>query len=438
MCEFFNTIGALESFFWAYIGFLLVVLAGLYFTIKSGFYQFRVLMNLKKTIRDLIDDAKGEVTGHNPIKIYFASVSGMIGLGNIVAIVTAVLVGGPGSIFWLWIAAFCGMIIKYCEVYLGMKFRVPNKKGGYDGGSMVYLPHAFKSEWAKKLVFGLICTLICIYGVEVYQFVVITDTLSQTFKWNKDLVVFALLAMTLYVGIGGMKRLANVATILGPIFITLYVVMCVTVVVIYSHELPAIFMMIFKSAFVGQAPLGGFVGSTFMLAAQQGTARAVYSADIGIGYDSIIQSETRAKTPEKQARMMIFGAFADVLFCTLSLLVILATGVWLTPEKILTSQYVAKGLGMVFPYVDYYMAFFIFMAGWTTIMAYFTVGLKVSKLLSRRFGKLLYVAYASYAFYFFSFYDQTKVLVIMSLCGGLLISVNLFGIIRLRHHIKFR
>lgn len=438
MTDFFNFLGKIDCFYWSNIGFLLVILTGIYFTLKSRFYQFKVLGNCKKTFGELLQEGKNGERGQNPLKLYFASVSGMAGLGNIVAIITALLIGGPGALFWLWVAAFCGMIIKYCEIYLGIKYRVSNQSGGYDGGPMYYLQSAFKSPFLKKFFYILSSLLLCIYGVEVYQFVIIADTLSQAFEVEKPLIVLLLTGATLYAGLGGIQRLATICTIIGPIFITLYFAMCSWVIGVHFSELATLLPLVFKSAFLGHAPIGGFAGSTLLMAAQQGTSRAVYSGDIGIGYDSIIQSETRAVNPVKQARIAIFGILTDVTFCSLSILVVLVTGLWTQQGDLLPSQYVAQGLATVFPHVKWFMTFFIFVAGWTTIIAFLSVGQKAAQCLSQKYGATLYFVYAAFALIFFSFFDQTKVLTLMSLSGGLLVLCNLFGMLRLRHQIDFK
>lgn len=358
----------------------------------------------------------------------------MVGLGNIVAVITAIIIGGPGALFWLWIASFAGMLIKYSEIYLGVKYRVKNKSGGYDGGPMYYLKEAFGSP----LIPMIVSVLLCIYGVEVYQFVIITDTLASTFSLNRHLIIALLIVAIIYSGLGGIKRLANICTIMMPAFMITYVIMCLYVIGLNIHELPDVLATVFHGAFNGHAPIGGFVGSSMIMVAQQGIARAVYSGDIGIGYDSTIQSETRTQHPERQARMAVFSVLTDSLICTMSMLVVLVTGLWKIATPMQASEYVAAALGMHFPGIPYFMAVFFFLAGYTTLIAFFAVGLKCANFLYPRFGKALYYLYAISSFIFFSFFDQSKVILVMSLSGGLLMLFNVAGIFKLRHKIKFK
>lgn len=433
----FNMLAVIDDFFWSYIGFLIIVLCGLYFSFKCKWFQFRVLMSPVKTLKELQQSSSQQTRGTNPFKLYFASVGGMVGLGNMVAVITALIIGGPGALLWLWIAAFLGMIIKYCEIYLGVHFRVQNDSGGYDGGPMYYLQRAFTSRFLQKAMPIVVSILLCIYGVEVYQFVVIVDTLTDLTQVDRLWVILILLAMTLYTGFGGVKRLANVCSLLMPIFMVVYSAMCLWVIGAHLSVLPSILLDVFQSAFTGSAPLGGFAGSTMLLAAQQGIARAVYSGDIAIGYDSIIQSETKSPQPASQARLAIFGVMGDLIFSTMGMLMVLCTGLLWSGEGLKASEYVAHAMGTVFPHAKFFMGFFIFLAGWTTIVGYIVVGTKTAKYLSPRYGFAAYILYATISLLAFSYVEQTQVLLLMSICGGLLLLCNVTGIIKLRREIKF-
>lgn len=432
--QFFNVLMIIDDFYWGHIGFTFVVCMGIYFTIKSRFFQFRTLANFKNTLRDLHCEKGHDDQGINPFRLYFASVGGMIGLGNVVGVVTAVLIGGPGALVWLWIASIFGMLIKYAEIYLGVKFRVKNDRGGFDGGPMYYLQQAFNT----KIIPVIAAVLLCIYGVEVYQFVIITDTLTNTFHLNKIAVIAGLIGLVVYTALGGVNRLATICAVLMPGFMVLYTLMCLYVIGANAENLGSVISEVFRSAFFGHAAVGGFAGSTFILAAQNGIARAVYSGDIGIGYDATIQSETRTIHPERQARMAIFALLSDIIICTMSMMVVLITGLWHKMPVLLPSEYVATALSLHFPYIPYFMVIFFFLAGFTTIIAFFTVGMKCSRFLSEKWGEKVYLAYGIFAFSFFSFFDQTKVILIMSLSGGLLMLLNLAGIIKLRKHIEFK
>ncbi|RZI46327.1 sodium:alanine symporter family protein [Rickettsiales endosymbiont of Peranema trichophorum] len=437
MNALFDVLTVLDDIYWSYVGFSIVILAGIFFTIKCKGFQFKVLMAPVRTMKELYESAQGQEHGTNPFKLYFASIGGMIGLGNMVAVVAAQLIGGPGALLWMWIAVFFGMIIKYSEIYLGVRYRVKNESGGFDGGPMYYLKAAFPKGYLGKLLPVLAAVFLCIYGVEIYQFVVIVDTITEVFEVERLVVVIVLLSATIYTGFGGVNRLANICSVLMPVFMVMYIFMCMWVIIENAWQLPGIIFLVFKSAFTGMAPLGAFVGSTMLLAAQQGISRAVYSGDIGIGYDSTIQSETRSNRPERQARIAVFGLLGDALFSTMTILSVLVTGLVWNAEGLKASQYIATALATVFPYVKFFMVLFFFFAGWTTIIGYVVVGTKCARFLAPKYGKTIYLVFATIMFLTFSYADQSHVYLIMSLSGGALVVLNVIGLLKLRNQIKF-
>lgn len=429
----FYYLDIVQDFYWTYIGFALVTLFGLYLTIKTDYFQFKVLRHPIRTLRDLHKDSKDLSHGTHPFKLYFASVGGMIGIGNIITVVTVITIGGPGGIFWLWIASFAGMMIKYSEIYLGMIYRVKNKKNSYDGGPMYYLEAAF----GNRILSVIVAFLLCIYGVEIYQFNILVETIHYNFHYNKYVVVAGLIILIFISAIGGIKRFSNICAAIMPIFLILYIIMCSWVIICNFNSLIAIIPMIFKSAFQGHSAISGFAGATVLMAAQQGTSRAVYSADIGIGYDTIMQSDSKVKAPEKQAKIAIYSVLSSAIICTFTSLIILVTDFWKLEEKLHPSQYVEKILGNYFPFMDIFMFVFICIAASTTVAGFLVVGIKCAKYLHPKYGEKLYLLYALIAFSVFSFFDQSQVLTIMFLSGGLLMMCNIFGLIKLRKHLKF-
>lgn len=427
-------LSTINSFFWDYIGVYLIIIPGLYFTFKTKGFQLKVIAGYRGIFKQLRGvAAQKDEPGINPFKLYFASIGGMIGLGNIVAVTSAVTIGGPGALFWLWIAAFAGMVIKYCEIYLGIKYRVENKKHGYDGGSMFYLEKAFGS----RAIAIVACVMLCIYGVEVFQFKVINDTISKTFNINETAILFGMLTLTLYTAIGGISRLANVCSFLMPPFMIVYIVMCLWVIGKNYYIVPGLLLDVIKHAFTPHAPIGGFVGGSILLTIHYGVARAVYSGDIAIGYDSVVHSETKSKFPELQAKLAVFGQLNDVMICTLTLLVVLITGTWYDGSLKEPSEFIIKALGMHFPYINIFMAVLFFLAGYTTILAYFGVGMKSAYFISSKWGKKIYLLYAICAFVGTKYLDQSNLIMLMSLSGGILVLLNISGIIKLRNEVKF-
>ena len=356
----------------------------------------------------------------------------MIGLGNIVTVVSTVTIGGPGSLIWLWIASFLGMLVKYSEVYLGIKYRIKNNDHGFDGGPMYYLRIAFKN----KILPVIVCLLLCIYGAEVSQFLILTDTVAGTFSLNRYLVIAVLLFFILLTSVKGINRFANVCSAMMPPFMLVYMALGIWIISDHYSDLPNIFSLILSSFLDYKSQVGGVAAGGILLAAHYGVSRAVYSGDIGIGYDSIIQSETQTIYPEKQARMSIFALFTDSLICTISILILLVTGMW-EVKGLQPSEYVVSALKLYLPNVEYFMAVLFVFAGFTTITGYLVVGQKCAKYLNKKYGQCLYILYSVFAFIFFSFYAQEQVILVMSVSGGLLMVINMIGVFKLRKSIEF-
>ena len=359
--------------------------------------------------------------------------AGMFGIGNIVGVLIALQVGDPGALFWVWIAALFGSIIKYAETFLALKHRVVNNKGGYDGGPMYFLKEVFRKPWIPASVAGLFC----IYGTDVYQFNVLTDCLSKTLDIQKWIIMTGLLSLVLFGGLSGIKRVAKVCSLIMPFFLLTYVSMSLWIIVQEASLLPSLFTLVFKSAFQGHSALGGFAGSSVLLAIQHGTARVAYSADLGVGYTAIVQSESKTVYPEKQASLAVLGVFIDNFICTISILLVLITGLWTASPPIPTAELVQNSLAEYFPYMTIFIPIFLIIAGYTTLISYFCAGMKCARFLSPKHGKKVYILYSGFAFFFFSFFDQSAALLVMSISGALLLIINLVGIFYLREQISF-
>jgi AGCS family alanine or glycine:cation symporter len=413
------------------LAFLLIVGLGGYFSIRSRFFQVRKFGAIISSFAAYFSE-RSDKRGIHPLKAFFAAIGGCIGIGNIVGICTAVQFGGPGALFWTWVGGLMGMLLQYSEVYLGMKYRIQNEQGSYDGGPMYYLPPAYKNKWIAPLV----SFLLCIYAVEIFMFNVMADSISVNWNLNEYWVVALLLLATVGVALGGIKRVGEVCGAIIPLFILLYMGMGTWALIQNSALLPDVFAMIFKGAFTPQAAIGGFAGSTVALTISMGLSRGAYSGDIGIGYTSIIYAEGRATHLGRISSLTIIGVFLDTfLICSMSILLVLTTGHWQSISD--PALMVQEALGLSFPYMHLFMPFFLFLLGYTTILAYFVVGVKCAKFLSPKWGPPLYYAYACITLPLFAFVEASQAFVIMSLSGVILLFFNILGMFFLRKEIRF-
>ncbi len=429
----FSYLNFIDDILWGYICVPIVIILGLYFTILFRFAQFLKFKLILKTFAEFTCFKKDNynIRGITPLRAFFTSLGGCIGVGNIIAVCTAVQIGGPGAIFWMWIAAFFGMLIKYSEVYLGIKFRIANKLGGFDGGPMFYLQKIFKSRYIPNLF----AFLMVIYGAEIYIFNVITNTISINWGFSKYMVIFITLSLIIYTSIGGVDRVGKICSTLIPFFLVLYTLMALTVLFMHGDKILSTLHVIFVSAFSGHAAVGGFLGSSVLLSMSQGVARAAYSGDIGTGFAPIIHAESCEIEPAKQARLAIFGIFLDTfLICTLSTLLLVVTDIW--HQNIPASMLIQTVLGQHFPMMEIFMPLFIYLLGYTTLVSFFFVGLKCAKFLFPTKGQIFYYCFAITVFTIFSFVEPNYVLLVMSIAGACLLLINVFGIYRLRKEIS--
>lgn len=423
---------SVENTLWGYLGVPIVLLLGFFLSLTSGFAQFRNLPSAVQIFFSLFkkDDSH---RGVHPLKAFFACIGGSVGVGNVVGVCTAIQLGGPGALFWIWVTATAGAIVKYAEVYLGMRYRVSDGKGGYNGGPMYYLTQAFKSTWVP----AVICLLLCLYGVEIFQFSVVTTSISSNLDLNYYAVVGVLLFLVLFAGSGGVRRVGSIASALIPVFVFFYVGMGAWVLMNNLGQVPAVLGDVLNSAFTGHAALGGFAGSTLMATMSYGIRRGCYTGDIGIGYASVIHSQSSVTIPERQAALVIFEIFFDTfIICTTSVILVLVTGVW--QESVDGTRLVQEALGQYFPYMHFFMPFFLFLVGYATINAYFCVGLKCAEFLMPRGGKAAYYVYAALVLVAFSFVDTTVAQAVMAIAGGFLLIINSIGIFMLRNHVSYK
>lgn len=421
-----------ENSLWAFVAVPIIIILGLYLSFQSRFVQILGFPKVIKMFFDFMfvhDREKGSV---HPLQAFFACIGGCVGIGNIVGITTAVQIGGPGALLWIWVTAIAGMMIKYGEVFLGIKYRVSNAEGNYNGGPMYFLQKVFKSSFVPNLV----CILLCVYGVEVYQFNVIVNSVTSNIGINPYIVLTVLLALVIFAGSGGVRRVGNISAFIIPLFVLIYLGMGLWVLFQNLEHIPGVLKLIFNTAFTGHAAIGAFVGSSTMQAISQGVRRGCYTGDVGVGYASVIHSESFVKIPEKQASLVIFDIFVDTfMICTTSVFIVLVTDLWHHPID--SSLLVQTALARYFPYMEWFMPFFLFLLGYSTINAYFCVGLKCAQYLSPKRGKIFYYMYAVIALAAFALVDTMQAQSVMTIAGGLLLVLNCYGIFRLRNEISY-
>jgi len=306
---------------------ILLVGTGVLLTVITGGVQFR---RLPAAMREVLGKLRQKGTGEgsvSPFQAVATALASTVGVGNIAGVATALTIGGPGALFWLWVSGLFGMATKFSEIVVALHYREPDAKGVMRGGAM-YVLKKRGLPWLGT-AFALF-TALAAFGIgNMVQANSVADSLNATFGASRPLVGIVLVILAGAVILGGIKRIAAFAEILVPAMAVIYVVGGLFILVRFAGAIPSAFALVFDSAFNGAAATGGFAGSTIMMAMRYGIARGLFSNEAGLGSAPIVHAAAVTDHPVRQGLYGVFEVFIDtMLICTTTGLVILATGAW--------------------------------------------------------------------------------------------------------------
>lgn len=307
----------------------LLVGTGLYLTIRLGFFQFTHLgLAWKESFGRFFSRTKEE--GRGTITSFQAVSSAMaatVGVGNIAGVSTALALGGPGAVFWMWIVALVGMATKFGEAALGLKYRHVDKEGKISGGVMYYIEKGLGPDWKWLAVLYAFFSGIAALGIgNMVQANTMAHALQTGFNVSPKATGSLVMVLVGIVTLGGIKRIAMTAERVVPAMCLIYAVAAVIILVINITRVPATFSQIFYHAFHRAAPAGGFAGATVAAAIRYGLARGIFSNEAGLGASSIVHAQAK-NVPVRQGMWGIWEVFIDtIIICTLTALVVLVTG----------------------------------------------------------------------------------------------------------------
>jgi alanine or glycine:cation symporter, AGCS family len=329
MQSFGETMSALNSIVWGPAMLLLILGTGLYLQVRLGGMPIvRIPAGLRLVWRGRGGDAEhGEVS---PFSALMTTLAATIGVGNIAGVATAVALGGPGAIFWMWMTALVGMATKYAEVVLAVHYREKDARGRWVGGPMYAIRNGLGKRWAwlgtAFAVFGGIAG----FGIgNMVQSNSIAAALNNSFGISFTATGIVLAILTAAVILGGIKRIAAVANWLVPFMAIGYMVAALIVLAFHWDALPGAFALIVKSAFTGTAAAGGFAGAAMMAAIRYGVARGIFSNEAGLGTAGIAQAAGMTSDPVRSGLIGMMGTFLDtIVVCSMTGLAIVASGAW--------------------------------------------------------------------------------------------------------------
>ena len=337
----------LNNLVWGPYMLVLLVGTGIFFTFRTNFFQIRKFAySMKETLLKMFvksEVSDGEIT---PFQAVSTALAATVGTGNIAGVATAIALGGPGAVFWMWLSAFFGMMTKFSEVVLSIQYREKNADGSWSGGPMYYIKNGLNIKWLASLF--AILGAFAAFGIgNMVQSNSVAESIYATFNiphWITGVVLAAGASLVIF---GGVKRIASVTEKLVPFMALFYIAGALAIIILNISNIPAAFGEIFKGAFSGRAAVGGFAGATIMNAMKFGIARGVFTNEAGLGSAPIAHAAARTDHPVRQGLWGIFEVFVDtILICTMTALAILSTGVWqdgLTGAALTTAAF-NKGL----------------------------------------------------------------------------------------------
>ena len=350
MSNFVSTIesvnGALNSFAWGPLMLLLLVGTGIYLTIKVNWLQVthfgRILKNTVGTLFKK-QDSKDHGANISPFQAVTTALAGTVGTGNISGVTGAIFTGGAGAVFWMWVAAFFGMITKYAEILLAMKYRIKDENGVYHGGPMYYIENGIGKNWKWLAVIFCLLGGFASFGIgNIAQSSEISGALTDLFKLPPLASGILIAVVVALVTLGGIKRIGKVTSLLVPFMSIFYIVAGIILILMRITHIPAVFGQIFAGAFSFKSVGGGLFGYTIMMAMKQGFARGVFSNEAGLGSAPIAHAASSTEEPCEQAIWGVFEVFIDtIVICSITAFAVLLSGI-LDAEGGL-SAYASKG-----------------------------------------------------------------------------------------------
>jgi len=341
-----SLLNKLSSFIWGPIMLALLLGVGIYLTIGLKLMPWRKIgYGFKLLFSGKADKDQGDIS---PFQALMTALSATIGTGNIAGVATAIFLGGPGAIFWMWITALFGMATKYGEAVLAVKYREVDSRGKRQGGPMYYIKNGLGDNWKwLGFLFALFGT-IAAFGIgNMVQSNSVADALQSNFNVDPMITGIVLAILVGLVIIGGVKRIGEVAGKLVPIMAIAYIGGSLLVIFANFGGIGDAFSLIFSSAFSGTAATGGFAGAAVMAAIRFGVARGVFSNEAGLGSAPIAHAAAQTNDPVRQGMIAMLGTFIDtILVCTMTALVIILTGAWTSGETGASLSTLAYGQGI--------------------------------------------------------------------------------------------
>lgn len=359
----------LSGLIWGPLMLILLVGTGIYLTVGLRFmtlrrigYAFRMLWQGRKS------DGEGDI---NPFQSLMTALAATIGTGNIAGVATAITLGGPGAIFWMWVTAVVGMATKFAEAVLAVRYREVDKLGRYQGGPMYYIRNGLGARWAWMAGTFASLGMVAAFGIgNTIQSNSVAQVVESNFGLSTWITGGLLAIFAGMVLIGGIRWIGSVAGKLVPVMTIGYIGGSLLIILLHVADIPAALSLIVSSAFNGTSAAGGFAGATVMMAIRFGVARGVFSNEAGLGTAPIAHATAKTNSPVRQGTIGMLGTFIDtIIVCTMTALVIILTGTWQAEETGATMTSLAYESALP-GFGSFIVAFGLIIFAFTTILGW--------------------------------------------------------------------
>jgi len=414
---------------------ILLIGTGLWLTVATRGFQFRILPHALSLIFKKHDEKTGAGDISN-FQALMTALAATVGIGNIVGVATAIAVGGPGAIFWLWITGLVGMITKYSEALLAVEYRIQRPDGSTAGGPMYYIEKGLK---CKPLAVAFAAfTVLASFGIgNMVQSNTIAESFHSVFSLNPVITGIALIVLSAPALLFGIKGIARITSVIVPFMIISYITLAVGILIKNAGALPHTLALIFQNAFTPTAAAGGFAGAVLMQTIRMGLARGLFSNESGLGSAPIVAAAARTKCPITQAMISMTQTFIDTLvICTLTALLILSSGAWMQTDAdgaglsglALTTEAFLRCYG---PWGKQLVSIATVFFAWSTLIGWSYYGEKALEYLSNGRGIFIYrIVYIS-AIFFGCTWPLDTVFTISDIFNGLMAIPNLIALLLL-------
>ncbi len=397
MNELNEIMSCLSGYVWGVPLLVLLVGTGILLTIRLRLLQlFQLPHALAETFLKPSSGEQGDISHFQALMVALAAT---IGTGNIIGVATAISVGGPGALFWMWITAAFGMATKYAEGVLAVKYRVQDVNGEMCGGPMYYIERGLGLKWLGVLfaLFGSIAA----FGIgNMVQANAVAGNLKESLGMEPLVTGIVLSLLTALVILGGVRNIGRVAAVMVPVMALVYVAGCLTILLRHAGQVPAALMQVFHDAFTGTAATGGFAGSVMMIAIQKGVSRGVFSNESGMGSAPIAAAAAKTNEPCQQALVSMTGTFIDtIIVCSMTGLVLIVTGSWNSGAEVSVMTKAAFDSGLPGNWGGFVVSFGIVFFAYSTIVGWAYYGEKCLEYLLGTGAVLPYrIMYSAFVF----------------------------------------